>query len=141
MHQKQSRCIWRFIQVKCSSEELSYTSTVLDVDVVDKLTSDNLRPAPATQSNFSTYENSTEEIGPYAIDGFYPLYSTAEAANFVGDGTNEEFKFFGKTFFMPKGVTQFKGNYVTNQATTTTYTETTATNEVGSAQPFGSIKQ
>ena len=122
-------------QVKCSSEELFLsTATVLDVDVVDKLTSDNLRPAPATQSNFSTYENSTEEIGPYAIDGFYPLYSTAEAANFVGDGTNEEFKFFGKTFFMPKGVTQFKGNYVTNQAITTTYTGTTATNDsVGSS--------
>ena len=122
-------------QVKCSSEELFLsTATVLDVDVVDKLTSDNLRPAPATQSNFSTYENSTEEIGPYAIDGYYPLYSTAEAANFVGDGTNEEFKFFGKTFFMPKGITQFKGNYVTNQATTTTYTGTTATNDsVGSS--------
>ena len=61
------------------------------------------------------------------------LYSTAEAANFVGDGTNEEFKFFGKTFFMPKGVTQFKGNYVTQPKPTTTYTGTTATNDsVGS---------
>ena len=122
-------------QVKCSSDELFLsTATVLDVDVVDKLTSDNLRPAPATQSNFSTYENSTEEIGPYAIDGYYPLYSTAEAANFVGDGTNETFKFFGKTFYMPKGITQYKGNYVTNQATTTTYTGTTATNDsIGSS--------
>ena len=58
----------------------------------------------------------------------------AEAANFVGDGTNEAIKFFGKTFYMPKGVTQYKGNYVTNQATTTTYTGTTATNDsVGSS--------
>ena len=37
---------------------------------------------------------------------------------------------------MPKGVTQYKGNYVTNQATTTTYTGTTATNDsVGSSAP------
>ena len=37
-------------QVKCSPEELFLsTATVLDVDVVDKLTSDNLRSAPNTK--------------------------------------------------------------------------------------------
>ena len=41
---------------------------------------------------------------------------------------------FLKDIFYAKGVTQFKGNYVTNQAPTTTYTGTTATNDsVGSS--------
>ena len=76
-------------QVKCDTDELFLsTAKVTDIDIVDKLTSDNLKPALVGSQSFSSYDNSTEAIGPYAIDGYYPLYPTAEAANFAGDGTH-----------------------------------------------------
>ena len=100
-------------QVKCDSDELFLsTAKVTDVDIVDKLTSENLKPSLIGAQSFTSYDNSTEAIGPYAIDGYYPLYPSAEAANFAGDGTHHTHIFFGKTFFMPNGVTFYHGNYV-----------------------------
>ena len=58
----------------------------------------------------------------YAIDGYYPLYPTAEAANFAGNGSHHTHVFFGKTFFMPNGVTFYHGNYVVETGTSTSTT-------------------
>jgi hypothetical protein len=110
-------------QVKCESDELFLsTAKVTDIDIVDKLTSDNLRPSTVGTQSFSSYDNSTEAIGPYAIDGYFPLYPTAEAANFAGNGSHHTHVFFGKTFFMPNGVTFYHGNYVVETGTGTTAT-------------------
>jgi len=100
-------------QVKCESDELFLsTAKVTDIDIVDKLTSENLRPSKVGAQSFSSYDNSTEAIGPYAIDGYYPLYASEEAANFAGKGSHHTHVFFGKTFYMPNGVTFYHGNYV-----------------------------
>ena len=116
-------------QVKCESDELFLsTAKVTDIDIVDKLTSDNLRPSTVGATNFSSYDNSTEAIGPYAIDGYYPLYPTAEAANFAGNGSHHVHVFFGKTFYMPNGVTNYHGNYVVDNTTTTTTADPDVTN-------------
>jgi len=99
-------------QVKSDSDELFLsTATVDDIDIVDKITKDNISPASGTPT-FTSYANPTSEIGPFAINGHYPLYPTAEAANFAGNGTHHTHEFFGKTFYMPNGITTYMGNYV-----------------------------
>ena len=110
-------------QVKSDSDELFLsTASVDDIDIVDKITKDNIKPASGTPT-FTAYENPESEIGPFAINGYYPLYPTKEASDFVGNGTSHTHDFFGKTFFMPNGITTYMGNYVaeegTNTATTT----------------------
>jgi hypothetical protein len=128
-------------QVKCDTDELFLsTAKVTDIDIVDKLTSDNLKPALVGSQSFSSYDNSTEAIGPYAIDGYYPLYPTAEAANFAGDGTHHTHVFFGKTFFMPNGVTYYHGNYIveTNATVSTTANADVTNNTTGTSASSGS---
>lgn len=123
-------------QVKCDSDELFLsTATVTDIDIVDKLTADNLKPSTVGTQSFTSYDNSTEAIGPYAIDGYYPLYPSAEAANFVGNGTSHTHVFFGKTFYMPNGITFYHGNYVveTNVATSTTANADVTNNTTGTS--------
>ena len=129
-------------QVKCESDELFLsTAKVTDIDIVDKLTSDNLRPSKVGTQSFSSYDNSTEAIGPYAIDGYYPLYPTAEAANFAGNGSSHSHVFFGKTFYMPNGVTFYHGNYVVETGASTTSTTANAdvtNNTTGTSASSGS---
>ena len=131
-------------QVKCESDELFLsTAKVTDIDIVDKLTSDNLRPNQVGTQSFSSYDNSTEAIGPYAIDGYYPLYPSAEAANFAGNGSHHTHVFFGKTFYMPNGVTFYHGNYVVETGADTSTTssgtsENVTNNTTGTAGSSGS---
>ena len=116
-------------QVKCESDELFLsTAKVTDIDIVDKLTSENLRPSKVGAQSFSSYDNSTEAIGPYAIDGYYPLYASEEAANFAGNGSHHTHVFFGKTFYMPNGVTFYHGNYVVETGQTTETANANITN-------------
>ena len=104
-------------QVRCDSDELFLsTAKVDDIDIVDKITKDNIKPQSATPT-FTSYKNPTSEIGPFAINGYYPLYPTEEAANFAGNGTSHSHEFFGKTFYMPNGITVFHGNYVEETGT------------------------
>ena len=90
--------------------------------------------------SFTSYDNSTEAIGPYAIDGYYPLYPSEEAANFAGDGTHHTHVFFGKTFFMPNGVTYYHGNYIveTNVQTSTTSDADVTNNTTGTSSSSSS---
>lgn len=107
-------------QVKCDSDELFLsTAKVDDIDIVDKITKENIKPTSATPT-FTSYKNPTSEVGPFAINGYYPLYPTAEAANFAGNGTSHEHEFFGKTFYMPNGITIYHGNYTEETGTTST---------------------
>lgn len=52
-------------------------------------------------------------ITPQDINGYYPLYETASAANAVGDGTSHTHVFNGVTYYMPNGVANFHGDYGT----------------------------
>ena len=49
--------------------------------------------------------------GPYAINGYYPLYASQDNANqhIGGNGTSHSHVFFGQTFYMPNGLIT-KGN-------------------------------
>lgn len=107
-------------QVKCDSDELFLsTATVDDIDIVDKITKENIRPQSSTPT-FTSYKNPTSDVGPFAINGYYPLYPTEEAANFAGNGTSHSHEFFGKIFYMPNGITIYHGNYVEETGTTNT---------------------
>ena len=108
-------------QVKSESDELFIsTATILDVDVVDKLTHNNIRPDKTTIGLLSSYEGVSNAVGPYAINGYYPLYATKEASDFIGDGTSKTYEFFGKVFYMPNGVTNYLGTYVIDQSASST---------------------
>ena len=54
------------IYSKLSVIQMNYSSTakVTDIDIVDKLTSDNLKPSLVGAQSSSSYDNSTEAIGP-----------------------------------------------------------------------------
>ena len=73
-----------------------------------------------------------KENGPYAINGYYPLYATEASSNQAsgGNGTSHVHTFFGQTFYMPNGltmgVTQFHGDY--DGSLTAEYNVGTATN-------------
>tara|TARA_B000000557_G_scaffold73172_2_gene58080 strand:+ start:5277 stop:9740 length:4464 start_codon:yes stop_codon:yes gene_type:complete len=129
-------------QVKCDSDELFLsTATVNDIDIVDKITKENIKPNSATPS-FTSYKNPTSEVGPFAINGYYPLYPTEEAANFAGNGTSHQHDFFGKTFYMPNGITFYHGNYTeeegTAQASTTSTSDVTNNTISGTSATSGS---
>ena len=55
------------------------------------------------------------ERGPFAINGYYPLYDTEAGANAAGDGTSHTHTFGGVTYYMPNGLTMgvdmFHGDY------------------------------
>ena len=52
------------------------------------------------------------EIGPLAINGYYPLYYTAAGANAASPTTtNHTHLINGITYYMPDGVTIYHGNY------------------------------
>ena len=59
--------------------------------------------------------DAVESTGPYAINGYYPLYADEDLANAAGDGTSHIHRFYGQVFYMPNGLvmnkTMFHGNY------------------------------
>ncbi len=64
----------------------------------------------ALTSTVTTAVNASE---PFALDGYYPLYYTAAAANVassVGDHHTHDME--GETFYMPDGGTIYHGNYL-----------------------------
>ena len=123
-------------QVKADADELFLsTATIDDIDVVDKLTHGNIKPDKSSSGLFTTYDGAENSSGPYAINGYYPLYATKEAADFAGDGTSHTHIFFGQTFYMPNGVTYYHGTYVLDQsvADTTIGNTITLNNSVGTS--------
>jgi len=123
-------------QVKADADELFLSTAGIDqVDVVDKLTHGNIKPNKSSTGLLTTYNGVDSSVGPYAINGYYPLYASAEAANFAGDGTSHTHTFFGQVFYMPNGVTYYHGTYVLDQsvANTTLGNTITLNNTVGNS--------
>ena len=123
-------------QVKADSDELFLsTASIDDIDVVDKLTHGNIKPDKSSSGLFTTYDGAENGQGPYAINGYYPLYASKEASDFAGDGTSHTHIFFGQTFYMPNGVTYYHGTYVLDQsvADTTIGNTITLNNSVGTS--------
>ncbi len=61
----------------------------------------------------ATVRTAVNAVEPFALDGYYPLYYTADAANAassVGDHHTHDMN--GDTFYMPDGGTLYHGNYV-----------------------------
>lgn len=72
------------------------------------------------QADLNTVDNAVEALSvvtfvapesSIAINGYYPLYTTEDAANSAGDGTSHTHEFDGVTYYMPNGVTNYHGNY------------------------------
>ena len=123
-------------QVKADADELFLSTAGIDeIDVVDKLTHGNIKPNKTSSGLLTTYNGVDSSVGPYAINGYYPLYASAEAANFAGDGTSMTHTFFGQVFYMPNGVTYYHGTYVLDQsvANTTLGNTITLNNSVGNS--------
>jgi len=127
-------------QVKSEPNELFLsTATVNDIEIISRLDSKTLSNTDLEEEIAigSRYANATKEAGPYAIEGYYPLYSSKEIAELAGNGTTHTHNFFGQTFYMPNGVTYYHGNYqITDSATTTTDTST-GTGSSGSSNSSG----
>jgi hypothetical protein len=49
---------------------------------------------------------------PIAVNGYYPLYYTAESANNAGDGTSHTHVLNSVTYYMPNGVQFWHGDYI-----------------------------
>jgi len=123
-------------QVKADADELFLSTAGIDeIDVVDKLTHGNIKPNKTSSGLLTTYNGVDSSVGPYAINGYYPLYASAEAANFAGDGTSMTHTFFGQVFYMPNSVTYYHGTYVLDQsvANTTLGNTITLNNSVGNS--------
>ena len=62
-----------------------------------------------------SFKLNNNELTAIAVEGYYPLYDTETAANFVGDGTSHTHTLGGVTYYMPDGLTlgetMFHGNY------------------------------
>ncbi|MCH2075214.1 MAG: glycoside hydrolase family protein [Puniceicoccaceae bacterium] len=62
-----------------------------------------------------SFKLNNNELTAIAVDGYYPLYDTETAANFVGGGSSHTQTLGGVTYYMPGGLTlgetMFHGNY------------------------------
>jgi len=124
--------------VQSGADELFLsTATVSDIEVIDKITRTTL--SGATASSVYTTNNATAGTGPYAINGYYPLYSNETNSNNAGNGTSHTHTFYGTTFYMPNGLvmgsTMFHGTYTGGDSTTS---NTTGSSSSSSSSSSGS---
>ena len=74
----------------------------------------------------SYHSSSSSSSGPISVDGYYPLYTTSNAAEEASPDSSgfHTHTFDGTTYYMPNGLvmgeTQFHGDYSTSQSTTST---------------------
>jgi hypothetical protein len=74
-------------------------------------------PDPEGYEQFPSLDVSTSTVtstssnDPFAVNGYYPLYTTAAAANAAGNGSNHTHLLNGTTYYMPNGVSIWHGNY------------------------------
>ena len=100
--------------VKPESNELFISTTkVSDIEIVSKLTRNTI--SIEDTSNVVVANDAVASSGPYAINGYYPLYADEVLANAAGTGTSHIHRFYGQVFYMPDGLvmnkTMFHGNY------------------------------
>jgi len=86
------------------------------------------------------FVGATNTEGPFAINGFYPLYATEAKSNTHdgGNGTSHAHVFFGQTFYMPNGLkmgsTQFHGEY--DGSLTAEYNQSATTNSASNIKGY-----
>ena len=96
--------------VRCEPDEIFMsTATVDNIKIVSDFNQETLQQIGSVVTGSTA--GATADNGPYAINGYYPLYATQTAANEAGDGTSHQHTFFGQTFYMPNGVTYYHGTY------------------------------
>ncbi len=122
--------------VKAETDELFLnTATVSDVEVIDKISRSTLTGG-STPSVYTT-NNATAGTGPYAINGYYPLYSNETNSNNAGNGTSHTHTFYGTTFYMPNGLvmgsTMFHGTYTGDTSSTSNTTGSSSSSSSSSS--------
>ena len=124
--------------VRCEPDEIFMsTATVSDIKIVSDFNQETLQQIGSAVQGATA--GATADNGPYAINGYYPLYATADAASEAGDGTSHSHTFFGQTFYMPNGVTYYHGTYnVSNDGLNSSNTGGTSTSSGGSSGSSGS---
>ena len=86
------------------------------------------------------FVGATNTDGPFAINGFYPLYATEAKSNTHdgGNGTSHLHVFFGQNFYMPNGLilgsTYFHGNY--DGTLTAEYNQSATTNSASNIKGY-----
>ena len=86
------------------------------------------------------FVGATNTVGPFAINGYYPLYATETASNTHngGNGTSHMHVFFGQNFYMPNGLTLgstfFHGDY--DGSLTAEYNQSATTNSASNIQGY-----
>ena len=58
-----------------------------------------------------SFKLNNNELTAIAVDGYYPLYTSETAANFIGNGSSHSQTVNGVTYYMPNGVTLYHSNY------------------------------
>jgi len=127
--------------VKPESNELFLsTAKVTDIELVSKLTRTTIDIDNV--SNVVVANDAVESTGPYAINGYYPLYADEDLANAAGDGTSHIHRFYGQVFYMPNGLvmnkTMFHGNYTGTIGEDSSSTGSGSTGSSGSSGGSGS---
>jgi hypothetical protein len=69
----------------------------------------------------------TPLCGALLVNGFYPLFDSSICAELAGSGTYHSHVLNGQRYYMPNGVEQFFGDYVTTTQAPTTTLEVTTT--------------
>ena len=86
------------------------------------------------------FVGATNTVGPFAINGFYPLFATETASNTHagGNGTSHMHVFFGQNFYMPNGLvmgsTFFHGTY--DGSLTAEYNQSATTNSASNIKGY-----
>ena len=86
------------------------------------------------------FVGATNTDGPFAINGYYPLYATEANSNTHdgGNGTSHLHVFFGQNFYMPNGLrlgsTYFHGDY--DGSLTAEYNQSATTNSASNIKGY-----
>ncbi len=86
------------------------------------------------------FVGATNTTGPFAINGYYPLYATEPSSNTHdgGNGTSHLHIFFGQSFYMPNGLklgsTYFYGDY--DGSLTAEYNQSATTNSASNIKGY-----
>ena len=102
-------CAWVIAKAYQAGDIIIYNGHVFRALVDNVATADN---DPGDMDGTWEFLGLEEDAAPLAIDGYFPLYETEEAANAAGNGSSHTHTIDGVTYYMPDaGVTIYHGNY------------------------------
>ena len=93
-------------------------------------------------ANVNVANDATNTAGPYAINGYYPLYADETISNAASpSGSSHIHKFYGQVFYMPDGLvmnkTMFHGNYTGDSITLDSSSSSSSSSSSGSTYSSG----